>query len=134
MSIRNLFYWSYWFQQPYIARDLVLWIWLVGFLGLVLAGLVVLFIKPYRLDNAEQRLLGRFSSCFLTMGILGLVWFFFRQERVVFLAWRFWLLIWFAVLLVWLVKNIRYAVKRLPQIKAEHATRAAQEKYLPGQK
>ena len=65
------------------------------------------------------------------MGFLGLIWMFFRQESVAFLAWRFWLLLWSAAALIWAYRLARYALKRIPEIQAEEARRVNVEKYLP---
>jgi len=46
---------------------------------------------------------------------------FFRQERVAFLAWRFWLLLWVVITLIWVFRLARYALKRIPEIQAEEA-------------
>ena len=58
------------------------------------------------------------------MGFLGLLWMFFRQERIAFLAWRFWLLLWLAAVVFWAYRLARYALKRIPEIKAEEIRRA----------
>lgn len=134
MGIGNLFYWTYWFNQPYIARGWVMWVWVGGFLGLVIAGIVLRILSQIKKDHLIQTVLQRFSNIGFTMGIFGLVWMFLRQQRVPFLAWRFWLLPWIAIFIWWMVKLIRYSVKRLPEIKKEKEERELKEKYLPKKK
>jgi len=134
MSIKNLLYSSYWFSQPRLATHAVLWLWIGFFLVLVLACLVLLFLQRTQQDKALRLVFSRFSSCTLAMGIVGLIWFYFRQERVLILGWRFWLVLWVAIFGVWLFKIIRYTVKRIPQIKAENKERELREKYLPKKK
>ena len=131
MSIKNLLYWSYWFNQPYIARGWVLWVWLLSFLAFILAGLVLLLVRHFQADTTTRSVLKKFASCFLTMGIIALGWLFLRQERVLFLAWRFWLWFWFAIVVLWLAKILVYTIRRVPRIKVEHQARELKEKYLP---
>lgn len=134
MSLSNLFYWSYWFSQPRIARGEVLWFWVLFFLVLVLAGLILKIVRVYQEDTIIKNVLRKFGNIGLTMGLLGLLWLFFRQERIPFFAWRFWLLFWIFVLALWLPQTIRYAFKRLPEIKKEKWEREMREKYLPKNK
>jgi hypothetical protein len=130
MSFLNFFHASYWFNQPLIARGWIFTVWLCAFLGIFLAGLVAFFLSQRQSFPAQSRWFARLAHCLLTMGFVALVWLGLRQERIPFLAWRFWILLWLILLIVWLVKLGLYAVKRLPEIKREHAERAAREKYL----
>lgn len=134
MNVVNLFHLSYWFYQPLIARGWVKWFWVLGFLSLVLSGLVVRIIRQRRQDEEIKEALRRLGNCGLAMGLLGLLWLFFRQEHVVFLAWRFWLALWLAGFLWWLCRVIKYIVRRLPEIKREKWERETREKYLPKRK
>jgi len=134
MSIKNLLYSSYWFSQPQIATRGVLWFWIGFFLVLILGGLVLLILQRTQPDKALRLVFTRFGNCALAMGIIGIIWFYFRQERVLILGWRFWLVLWGAVFAIWIFKVIRYAVKRIPQIRAENKDREAREQYLPKKK
>ena len=131
MNIINLFNLDYWFYQPFTARGLALWLLIGGFLLFLLAGLVFKILSEYQNDKTKKIVLKRLGSLGVMMGFLGLIWMFFRQERVAFLAWRFWLLLWALVFVSWLSKIIRYMVKRVPELKAEEERRARMEKYLP---
>lgn len=130
MSFSNLFYASYWFSQPAILSGSVLTAWLLIWLGFVLLGLIVLWLRHSAGESAVRRLYGRLASALLTLGLLGLVWLWLRQERVHLLAWRFWLLIWFALATVLLGRILYYALRRVPQIRQEQAVRTSREKYL----
>ncbi len=111
-----------------------MWVWVLFFLSLVLAGLVLRIWRQYKSDKETKEVLRRFSNVGLSMGILGLFWMFLRQERVPFLAWRFWLWFWLLIFVWWLSDVVRYIVTRLPQIKKEKAEREQREKYLPNKK
>lgn len=130
MDIRNFFYVSYWFNQPLIARGWVFTVWLWAFLAIFLAGLVAFFLSQRKNFPALSRWYGRLAHCLLTMGFVALVWLGLRQERITFLAMRIWILLWLVILCVWLGKLIVYAVRRLPEIKREHAAKEEHEKYL----
>jgi amino acid transporter len=131
MSLQNLFRLDYWFSEPFTARGFTLWLFLGGFLLFVFVGLIFKILSQYQQDKSKRLILKRAGSFGITMGFLGLVWIFFRQERVAFLAWRFWLFLWGAVVVIWAYHLVRYALKRMPEIKAEEAKRTALEKYLP---
>ena len=131
MSVANLFFLSYWFNQPYIARGWVMWVWVGGFLGLVLAGIILRMLSQINRDHLMREVFRRFSNLGVVTGMLGLVWLFLRQQRVPFLAWRFWLLFWAVIFIWWLVKVLKYSIKRIPEIKKEQAERTEKEKYLP---
>ena len=62
------------------------------------------------------------------------MWIFFRQQRVAFLAWRFWLVLWMVLFVWWGYKVIYYAIKRLPMISSEQAKKNLMNKYLPKSK
>ena len=134
MNITNLLKLDYWFSQPFTARGLTLWLLVGGFLLFIVLGLVSKILSQYQNEKSKRLLLKKFGGLGITMGFFGLVWMFFRQERVAFLAWRFWMLLWFAVTAFWAYLVARYALKRTPEIKAEEAKRANIEKYLPKSK
>lgn len=134
MSVQNLLHLDYWFSQPFTARDLTLWLLVGGFLLFIVVGLVLKIISQYQQNKFKRLFLKRSGNLGITMGFFGLVWMFFRQERVAFLAWRFWLLLWFVVVVIWAFRLARYALKRIPEIKAEEERRINVEKYLPKSK
>lgn len=130
MSIKNLFYFTYWFQQPMVLKTGAFGVWLVFFLALVAAGLVALFMRAGSNEQALKNFLNRVAGWGITMGIFGLVWLFFRQEHIPFLAWRLWLAAWALVFVAWAIPLVKYFVKRLPAVRAENAARAEKEKYM----
>lgn len=131
MSILNVFKLSYWFHQPFIARGATVWI-LVGVLFiLILSGMVLKYLGQKKsIEKHMKRIINSFANLALAVGLLSLLWFFFRQEIVPFLAWRFWLLFLLVYAVYVCTKNIRFIVKRLPVIRAEHAAKAIKDKYL----
>lgn len=134
MNIQNLFHLDYWFSQPFTARGSTLWLLVGGFLLFIVAGLICKILSQYQESKFKRLFLKRSGSLGITMGFLGLMWMFFRQERVAFLAWRFWLLLWVVITAIWAYCLARYSLKRIPEIKAEDERRANIEKYLPKSK
>jgi len=131
MNIKNLFDYYYWFRQPYIAYGKTLWLIVGFFLFFIIAGLVCRIMKQYAQNTAYKTLLHRLGTLGLTMGFLGLLWMFLRQERVPFLAWRFWLLILLAVFIWWAIKILLFVLRRAPKLKEENDRKKQMEKYLP---
>lgn len=131
MSFKNFFYFSYWFSQPDPAVSGVRALWIVIFLAMVVFGATALIIRAWRQENATRLVLGRLASAFFTLGLLGLLWFAFRQENVSFLSWRLWMGLWAVAAVVWFGSIVRYTIGRIPRIKAENKERELREKYLP---
>lgn len=134
MSILNIFKLSYWFHQPFVAHGWSLRGWVILLLLLILAGIVGKIWQLRQSEKIFRQICNRMSNISLAAGLFGLLWLFFRQEAVPFLAWRFWLIFIFGGLLWSIIRTIRYLIKRYPEIKAEQANKALQEKYLPKSK
>jgi len=130
MNFTNLFRMDYWFSQPFSAHGVIFWIFTVFFLALILGGIISRIICQYKKDKTDKVILKRFSNFGMTLGLLGIVWLFFRQEKVTFLAWRFWLVLWLVVAVWWLAKILEYIVRRVPQIKEEKQEKQKRNKYL----
>ena len=77
MSILNLFNLDYWFNQPFTARGLALWLLIGGFLFFIVAGLVFKISSQYQSGKSYRLVLKRAGSLGITMGFLGLVWMLF---------------------------------------------------------
>jgi lipoprotein signal peptidase len=131
MNIVNILNTYYWFSQPYIAHGLTEWLWLGIFLFAILLGILIRFIIVKRLESILKKTYRSFSNSFFLSGLFGLLWMFFRQQHVPFLAWRFWLLL-IVICFVWRnYYNIKFLIKRYPKIKIEQAEKAIKDKYLP---
>lgn len=131
MHPSNLFQTIYWFNQPEMARGLSLWILVGGFLLFILGGIAFKILTPYAKIRAKREPLRRAGNFCLTIGFFGLMWMFFRQEEIPFLAWRFWLLLLLGLFVWWLARIARYTVKRVPEIRKEQLEKERMEKYLP---
>lgn len=134
LDFRNFFYFSYWTSQPRTIYGWGFWFWLGFFLLLLAAGVggyvYAAYFKP-KVPVLWQKI-GRFG---VSMGLSGLILFFFREEHVILLGWRVWFLFWGIIFVAWFAKIMCYASKRVPAIQRENFEREEKQKYLPdGQK
>ncbi len=130
MSFTNLFRIDYWFNQPFSAHGVTFWVFVFLFLALILGGIISRIICQYKKEKIDKFILRRFSTFGMTLGLFGIIWLFLRQEKVPFLAWRFWLLLWLVIAIWWLAKILEYIVRRVPQIRQEQKERKKRDKYL----
>ncbi|MFA6105400.1 MAG: hypothetical protein WC725_02250 [Patescibacteria group bacterium] len=131
MKFSNLFYSTYWFKQPVIAVRNVYYFWLVSLIVLAGVGLGCLIAEKFVKNGVNKKILDKFGDLFSSMGIAGLVLFFFRQQSVPLLGYRVWFLAWGVVFVIWLGVILKYVILRVPKVKAEQAEKARIEKYLP---
>lgn len=131
MSARNFFYATYWFSDPHIASPAVFRIWVVGLVALVVVGVILLVLRAQSAEKLYRSLLQRWSALSFTVGVVGLVLFFFRQQSAFILSWRIWFLALGLSVLPWFVRLAWYTLKRYPHVKAENAARELKKKYLP---
>lgn len=133
MSLENIFYWSYWFSQP---SELVGGLEVVGFIipvGLLISALLLRMVAYFRYkeDQLLKRIWWRISNSIFCFGFINLIWFVFRQQRIPYLAYRFWMLILIIIIIWWIYTIIKYALKRVPEIREERIKREQKEKYFP---
>lgn len=134
MDVKNLFYLSYWFSQPFSAEGRIFWAWIIIFLVFILAGIITLFVRHFQVEKFNRQILQKYATGGIVFGLLGLLWFFFRQERVLLFSLRFWILVWFGAFIFWLVRLCLFVMRRLPAIRIEQAERARKKQYLPSRK
>ncbi|MFH1631901.1 MAG: hypothetical protein ABIA47_02655 [bacterium] len=129
----NLFTLGFWFaMEPTALTATSERIFFLVFGLMVIIGAVVRIVARHRKD--DRHLKKTFQSAgrmLITMGILGMAWFFFTFEGIYLLGARFWFLVWLFGVIYWLVMIIRYARVIVPQIKEEESKRSEYNKYLP---
>lgn len=131
MRFANLLYSAYWFSQPDPAVGRILWLWLIALAGLTALGVVCLFAWRRLTDHAVALFVRRLGNCLIWLGIVGLLFFLLRQERVAFLGWRVWFMLWAASGAAWVARLAFFWFKRVPALHAEEKSRAAREEFLP---
>lgn len=115
-----------------------------GLLGTVVFIVFVLFFILGIVGHlvAERKGADRFirtaghkiSSLCVTMGLLGVLLFFFSFEQVRLFGGRFWYPLWIVGVLLWVLLIFRYLKRDIPLMREREAERRAQRQYLPGRK
>ena len=134
--MNSLFTLSFWFQRippeltPFFEK---------GFFGLfvllLIGGAVVRIIANHKQrEQYVEAIFGRIGNMILTMGILGLLWFFFTYEQIPLLGARFWFLIWLASLLAWVAWILIFAYRKVPELRQADHDRKERMKYFPPRK
>lgn len=101
---------------------------------IILGALVRIVARKKGTDRFAKDVKMRWGAMLLTMGLLGLVWFFFTYEGVSLFGARFWFLIWLVGGTVWAVSILRYAKNKIPGMKEQAKSHADANKYLPRKK
>lgn len=104
------------------------------FIVIFIIGVVVRVMSSKQVDKYKTIVLTRTANLFVTMGLLGGLLYFFSNERIQFFGGRFWYPLWVIGFLVWGGFILRYAKKRIPEMKAEAKERREKRKYLPKRK
>jgi hypothetical protein len=107
-----------------------------GFFALF--GLMIIIGAVMRIV-ARQKKHGRYhimtfkhvAAMLITMGFVGLVWFFFTFELIYLLGSRFWFLVWIIGLVAWCGHIIKFVKVRIPEMRAAGERKAQENKYLP---
>jgi len=105
---------------------------LVVFTALAVVGLVAkIYGVRAGLDKLVRRAVQRAGTCLLSMGLTGLLLYFFVYEHVPVLSMRLWLLVWLLSILVWAWSILRYVQVEIPKVNAVKAERERLNKWLP---
>jgi len=117
--------------RPSIGINTVYFL-LVFFAVFVVAGLVVLAVKKIKArEKYQAKILSRYVSLFLTLGLSGWLWTLLRYEKVFVFAARFWFLVWVIGGVIWLYFILKYQVKVVPLARKQAEERKMFNKYLP---
>ncbi|OGE81877.1 MAG: hypothetical protein A3H72_00075 [Candidatus Doudnabacteria bacterium RIFCSPLOWO2_02_FULL_48_8] len=124
----------FWFAQPSTYLDK--WDFIFGyfFAALFVIGLVLLIAKRFTKHEIVKKLLGRFASEELSMGLIGLIWFGLRYENTPIFGKRLWAGLIVLVMLVWAFFVFKYLLLRFRAEKKEYDDFQMKSKYLPGKK
>jgi len=134
--MNNLLTLSYWFNpNPGVWLAGVLPVIYSVFALLFLLGLVAsIFKKKNQKDSLMLKFWSKVQGLGLTIGFLGMILVFARQEMVVGIAMPFLFLLVVVWGAVWLVFIIKFITKTVPQRREEQRQRREKEKYLLGKK
>lgn len=98
---------------------------------LIFGAIVRMVASRRQEDRHVTEVFSRLGRMGVTMGIVGLMLFFFSFEELPFLAARGWYLVWTAGLIAWLATIVRYVIKVIPAERAAELARQEKAKYMP---
>ncbi len=133
MDLSQLFTLSFWFDLQTTGLSSV---YERGFFFLF--ALLVIFGSVSRImakNKKDDRFMVRaykyVGQMFMTMGILGLFWFFFSYEQIYFFGARFWFLVWLLGLIAWIAWIVWYVKVKIPELKDKGVAKVETNKYIP---
>lgn len=98
--------------------------------GLEIIGAIIIAIFN-RQKGIYRKLKNKFFSLFLTTGIIGISFIFFRQQQIPYIGSRLPLILLFLTFLIWFGFIIRYWIVILPKEISKKKEKEKFEKYLP---
>lgn len=127
---------SYWLtMNPPEVGGLLGTIVFVVFVVFFVLGIVGHLVAERKESDRFVRTAGhKISSLLVTMGLLGVLLFFFSFEGIRMFGARFWYPLWVILVLLWFFLIVRYLKRDVPLQRAREASRRAQRQYLPGPK
>lgn len=133
IDLRPLLEPNFWFAlQPNALSPLFEKGFFTIFGAMIIIGAVIRIVaRQKKHDKYLILVFRRLATMFITMGFIGLVWFFFTFEFIYLLGSRFWFLVWLIGLIIWTVQIIRFAKVKVPQMREEGERKAQENKYLP---
>lgn len=129
----NLLSLNFWFQmQPPMFLPWVSIFFLVVFSALVIVGIIAkIYAVKSNQEKLTRRAVQRAGNLLLTMGLIGLLIWFFTFENVPILSMRIWLLVWLGSAIAWAWSIIRYVRVEIPAKHSMQAERDRMNKWLP---
>ena len=105
------------------------------FVLLALFGMVLRLVTIEKTnDRYKKQIGGKISVMCITMGLIGIVLFFFSFENIQLFGGRFWYPIWSLGLIVWIAISVRFIKKEIPTMRERDLKRTNQLKYMPSRK
>lgn len=114
-----------------------------GFLGSVVFGVFValfvlgiigrIVVAPRGDERYKKEIGNRIATLLITMGLLGVILFFFSFEEIQLFGARFWYPVWVMAILVWMFFLVRFVKRDVPAKRAREEALKTQGKYLPRQ-
>ena len=130
---------NYWFakQPPYLSEPFTK-LFLGLFFVLIALSIVFQLIAFIQKKQNAQKIMIKFwkrlANFFFWIGIIEIILYFFRYERVPLLSSRFWLILWLLLFFGWGAYIIHIRFKKVPGIVTDKQQKEEFEKYLPTKK
>jgi len=137
MSLLDFLHPNYWLSLriPYVGSGAGR-ILFVFFAVMIITGIIIRILGANRKKTHRKlaKLLKQIAVLLLTMGIIGVILYFFSYEEIRFLGARFWYTVWLLSTLIWTGVIVYYAKKKVPGMLIEEKEKLEREKYLPRRK
>lgn len=132
----SLFSPLFWFTlQPASVGGLTGQVIFAFFVLLFVLGIVARIVSSQKQTDKYMRLFGqRVGVLLITMGLLGVLLYFFSYERIRFFGARFWYLFWLIGCFVWGIVLVRFVRTSIPAMKQKEGIRSELRKYFPPRK
>lgn len=135
-EIRPLLTTHFWFQNtppPLLPSNERLLF--AVFAVLLILGAIIRMVGSHRKEDRHvTEMFSRFGRLCVTIGLLGLLFFFFTYEQIPLLGSRFWFLALGLLAIIWFAMIVHYVVKVVPVERSHEAAQKEKEKYLPKRK
>lgn len=105
------------------------------FVVIALFGLVSRLVTLHKTTDRYMKQIGeKISFLCITMGLSGIILFFFSFENITLFGGRFWYPIWSLGLIIWIIFLVRFIKKEVPAMRDRDLKRMNQMKYMPSRK
>lgn len=122
----------FWFSQPaeslIIQDKYLLWLFAV----ITVLGLILIGVSRFARNAAVAKLISKFSSASLWMGIVGLFWFALRYENTPIFADRYWAAMVIGIYVIWIIFIVKYLFTKFGSEKREYEKAQLNSRYIPG--
>ena len=98
---------------------------------MVITGFIIRKITRHNSYPPVKKFFNKFFHYLFTLGLLGLLYLFFRQQSIYLLSAPFWLVIWLIAALVWGGFILKYYFTDRPKEMDEVKNQKEKDKYLP---
>ncbi len=133
MAIKNIFHYTYYFDQYVKPEFPGFWV-VVVIMALILVLTIILHLRFGRLFKKLPREKKFWWSHWLNIGytvsVVELVWLFFRYQSIAYFNWRLWPALIILGVTGWIGYLVYYRYRLLPQERAEQETQKSRAYYF----
>lgn len=83
------------------------------------------------MDKWTRRAIDKAGNCLLSMGLLGLLLYFFDYEKIPILSMRIFYIAWLIILIIWAYFIYKFITVEIPAKLAQKQEREQVDKWLP---
>lgn len=123
---------SFWFDvRPLPFATLYLWIFIGILAAAIIFGFACVYIRAKKSGPLAWKVWSKLVHWAFSFGLVGLILVFFKEERIIYLGMRVWLILWGLISLLWLGFVLKFILVETPKIKEEKRRKEEIKKYLP---